>query len=79
MAVQQRISRRLLKQRVGSVVRVLVDSVGPQGALARTASDAPQIDGVVQVASHRSLKPGEFSSVLITGSDAHDLMGEVQG
>ncbi len=79
MAVQQRISRRLLKQRVGNVVRVLVDSVGPQGALARTASDAPQIDGVVQVASHRSLKPGEFSSVLITGSDAHDLMGEVQG
>ena len=79
MAVQQRISRRLLKQRVGSVVRVLVDSVGPQGALARTASDAPQIDGVVQVAAHRSLKPGEFASVLITGSDAHDLMGEVQG
>ena len=79
MAVQQRISRRLLKQRVGNVVRVLVDSVGPQGALARTASDAPQIDGVVQVAAHRSLKPGEFASVLITGSDAHDLMGEVQG
>ena len=79
MAVQQRISRRLLKQRVGSVVRVLVDAVGPQGALARTASDAPQIDGVVQVAAHRSLNPGEFASVLITGSDAHDLMGEVQG
>ena len=79
MAVQQRISRRLLKQRVGSVVRVLVDAVGPQGALARTASDAPQIDGVVQLAAHRSLKPGEFASVLITGSDAHDLMGEVQG
>jgi ribosomal protein S12 methylthiotransferase len=78
MAVQQRISRRLLKRRVGSVSRVLVDAVGPDGAVARTASDAPQIDGVVQLAAHRSLKPGEFAMVRITGSDAHDLAGEVQ-
>jgi ribosomal protein S12 methylthiotransferase len=77
MAVQQRISRRLLKRRVGSVTRVLVDAVGPDGAVARTASDAPQIDGVVQIAAHRSLKPGEFAMVRITGSDAHDLSGEV--
>ena len=78
MSVQQRISRRLLKRRVGSVTRVLVDAVGPDGAVARTASDAPQIDGVVQLAAHRSLKPGEFAMVRITGSDAHDLAGEVQ-
>jgi ribosomal protein S12 methylthiotransferase len=78
MSVQQRISRRLLKRRVGSVTRVLVDAVGPDGAVARTASDAPQIDGVVQLPAHRSLKPGEFAMVRITGSDAHDLAGEVQ-
>ena len=78
MAVQQRISRRLLKRRVGSVTRVLIDAVGPDGAVARTASDAPQIDGVVQLPAHRSLKPGEFAMVRITGSDAHDLTGEVQ-
>jgi len=78
MAVQQRISRRLLKRRVGSVTRVLIDAVGPDGAVARTVSDAPQIDGVVQLAAHRSLKPGEFAMVRITGSDAHDLAGEVQ-
>jgi ribosomal protein S12 methylthiotransferase len=77
MAVQQRISRRRLKRKVGSVQRVLIDAAGPQGAIGRSSADAPEIDGVVHVAPHRSLQPGRFVRVRIDASDAHDLHGTV--
>jgi ribosomal protein S12 methylthiotransferase len=77
MQVQQRISRRRLKRKVGTVQRVLVDAAGPDGAIARSIADAPEIDGVVHVAPHPSLKVGAFVDVAIDGSDAHDLGGTV--
>jgi ribosomal protein S12 methylthiotransferase len=77
MAMQEGISRQRLAVRVGSVQRVLVDAVDAEGATARSSADAPQIDGVVRVSPHPSLKPGTFAQVRITGSDAHDLQGEV--
>jgi ribosomal protein S12 methylthiotransferase len=77
MAVQQRISRKRLKARVGTVQRVLVDAAGREGAHARSFADAPEIDGVVHVAPHPSLRAGQFATVLIEASDAHDLSGRV--
>jgi ribosomal protein S12 methylthiotransferase len=77
MALQQRISRKRLKAKVGRTLRVLVDAAGPQGALARSSADAPEIDGVVHVAPHPSLRAGRFATVLIEASDAHDLQGRV--
>jgi len=77
MKAQQKISRRRLKRHVGSVQRVLVDGAGPEGAIARTAGDAPEIDGVVHVAPHPSLKAGQFATVAIEAADAHDLFGRV--
>ena len=77
MQVQQRISRRRLKRRIGTVQRVLVDAAGPDGAIARSAADAPEIDGVVHVAPHPSLRVGAFVDVAIDGADAHDLSGTV--
>ena len=77
MQLQQRISRRRLKRRVGSVQRVLVDAVGAEGAVARSMADAPEIDGVVHVAPHPSLKVGGFVEVLIDAADAYDLQGRV--
>jgi ribosomal protein S12 methylthiotransferase len=43
------ISARRLAARVGQRVRVLVDEVSEHGALARSAAEAPQIDGVVRI------------------------------
>ncbi len=77
MQLQQRISRRRLKRRVGSIQRVLIDAVGPEGAVGRSRADAPEIDGVVHVAAHPSLKVGAFVDVAIDASDAHDLGGVV--
>ena len=73
MQAQERISARRLRRRVGKTLRVLVDAVTPQGALARSAADAPEIDGVVHIEDGQHLKPGEFARVKVARSDAHDL------
>jgi ribosomal protein S12 methylthiotransferase len=73
MQVQEAISLDRLKRKIGSRQRVLVDAVTPQGAVARSSADAPEIDGLVYVAPDPRLKTGEFFDVRIESSDAHDL------
>ncbi|MHB1280943.1 MAG: 30S ribosomal protein S12 methylthiotransferase RimO [Acidithiobacillus sp.] len=76
MAVQEAISRGRLQRRVGQRQRVLVDAVGRGGkVIARSASDAPEIDGVVHLGKAAGLKVGDWVEVAITRADAHDLYG----
>ncbi len=81
MQLQEAISRQRLQAKVGKTLRVLVDKVDQNGATARSAADAPEIDGVVYVKlpyePGRELKVGEFIDVRITAADAHDLWGSV--
>ncbi len=85
MERQAAISARRLAARVGRVLDVLVDEVGSTGrgkskravAIARSAGDAPEIDGIVRVDDAAALAPGEFARVQVTGSDAHDLEGRL--
>jgi ribosomal protein S12 methylthiotransferase len=76
MQLQEKISARRLRRRVGKTLRVLVDEVGPEGAVARSAADAPEIDGVVHIEDGGHLKAGEFAQVKVVRSDAHDLWAE---
>jgi ribosomal protein S12 methylthiotransferase len=77
MQVQQEISAQRLLRKVGRTLTVLVDGIDPQGvAVARSAADAPEIDGLVYVAKARKLQAGEFAQVRITRADTHDLHGE---
>ena len=73
MQLQEQISARRLARQVGKTLRVLVDQVGPEGAVARSAADAPEIDGVVYIEDGAHLKAGEFAQVTVERSDAHDL------
>ena len=77
MALQENISATRLRRRIGSTLTVLVDTVSSRGAAARSSADAPDIDGVVHVAPHATLKSGEFAHVKIAASDTHDLKGAV--
>ena len=81
MQVQAEISERRLRRFVSRTMRVLVDGVEETGAgvvaLGRTAMDAPEIDGVVRFGGAGRLPIGGFVQVRITGSDAHDLEGEM--
>jgi ribosomal protein S12 methylthiotransferase len=77
MQKQEKISAARLMAKVGTTRRVLVDETDRKGALARSAADAPEIDGVVRIRDGAKLKPGEFAEVIIEKSDAHDLIGRM--
>ena len=74
MAVQARISAARLARRIGQRLTVLVDGHDDDGtAIARSAADAPEIDGVVRIENGGTLAPGSFARVTVVASDAHDL------
>jgi ribosomal protein S12 methylthiotransferase len=73
MELAARISAARLARRVGTRMRVLVDEVSANGAVARSPGDAPEIDGVVRVAKPGKCKVGDFIEVEITGADQYDL------
>ena len=73
MQLQEKISARRLKRKVGRELEVLVDQKVPGGAVARSEGDAPEIDGVVHIEDGRTFAPGDRLCVKVTRSDAHDL------
>jgi len=79
MAVQARISAARLARRVGASMPVLVDSVdkAQNVAIARSAADAPEIDGTVRVERGGALAVGAFAKVRITAAGEHDLTAHV--
>lgn len=77
MQLQAEISAERLKRKIGKTMKVLVDEVDEQGAIARSSADAPDIDGVVYINDGQDLEVGQFVHVQITDSDEHDLWGEL--
>ncbi len=75
MELQEEISAAKLERKIGQTFTVLVDEVDEEGAVARSAADAPEIDGLVYIEEAGNLKPGDFVEVEITDADAHDLWG----
>jgi ribosomal protein S12 methylthiotransferase len=84
MQLQQAISAKRLKRKVGGRERVIIDEINPPGsspgtARGRSKGDAPEIDGSVLVQSRRPLRVGEIATVKIERADAYDLHGTVVG
>ncbi len=77
MATQAAISAARLQGKVGTTLQALVDHVDADGAIARTAADAPEIDGILRIADGSKLKPGQFVDVRIDAADEHDLAGRL--
>ena len=73
MQLAAEISEARLAARVGSRMRVLVDGIEKNTAIARSEADAPEIDGVVRIRNAKSLQPGDWADVEITAADAYDL------
>jgi ribosomal protein S12 methylthiotransferase len=73
------ISARLLKRKIGRTMPVLIDRIDldEDVAIARSASDAPEIDGTVRIAgasaAGRKLAVGSLAEVLITAAGDYDL------
>jgi ribosomal protein S12 methylthiotransferase len=77
MQLAAEISARRLAAKVGRTMDVLVDQVAQGVAVARSASDAPEIDGTVRISgSAQTLKRiavGSMVRVKITASGPYDL------
>ena len=89
MELAGRISAERLKQKVGRRMQVLIDRMdriaGAGGALAiaRSSSDAPEIDGTVRIAgdngSAKRLAVGSLVDVQITAAGRYDLEARLLG
>jgi ribosomal protein S12 methylthiotransferase len=77
MQTQEKISAARLQRKIGTTMRVLIDEITDDGAVARSSADAPEIDGQVFVRSAGLPAAGSFVDVRIIKSDAHDLWAEV--
>jgi ribosomal protein S12 methylthiotransferase len=73
MELAAEISAARLARKVGRSMLVLVDKLGGNLAIARSMSDAPEIDGTVRIRGAKSLAVGDFAEVKITKSGAYDL------
>lgn len=75
MQRQAAISAQLLAEKIGDILPVLVDETAPaeHRATARSAYDAPEIDGVVYIDEIDGIAPGDMLHVEIEDADEHDL------
>ena len=73
MQLQAQISADRLREKIGRRMRVLVDEVSGRKVIARSAADAPEIDGSVIVNGARKPSVGDFIEVEITRAGDHDL------
>jgi ribosomal protein S12 methylthiotransferase len=77
MQRQARISAARLQKKIGRTLDVLVDAVNGDTAVARSSADAPEIDGVVRIASGGKLAIGTFARVTVTAATEHDLHARI--
>jgi len=78
MSLQQEISRDILAARVGKTIEVLIDEVDEDGAMGRSAWDAPEIDGSVFLNGETAVSPGDLVRCEVTQSDEYDLWAELR-
>ena len=74
MRVQQRISSEIEAEKVGSVLRVIIDRQEGDYYIGRTEFCSPEVDPEVLIpVAERKLKPGEFYQVRVTDSEEFDI------
>ncbi len=77
MQVAAEISRAKLEAKIGSKQTVLIDEVNDERIIARSKSDAPEIDGLVFLPPTANIQVGERIEVIVTDSDDYDLYADV--
>lgn len=77
MRHQEKVSAARLARRVGTTVRVLIDSHTENGSIGRSYAEAPEIDGVIHI--DQKIEIGDFTDITITANDVHDLFSHNTG
>lgn len=81
MALQTELAHARGLEKIGARETVLIDGwdEAHEAFAGRTRADAPEIDGVVYVASATPLEPGQFVEVEIADADGHELYARPVG
>jgi ribosomal protein S12 methylthiotransferase len=77
MEVQQQISLEKNQEKIGQILKVMVDKKEAGRYLGRTEFDSVEVDNEVVIHSAKKLAIGEFVQVKITKAYDYDLEGEV--
>ena len=78
MELQEQISREVNEAKVGSTMRVIIDSEDEEYYIGRTEFDSPEVDPEVLIAKNQPLKIGEFYDATITEALPYELIAEVK-
>ncbi|MEY2899009.1 MAG: hypothetical protein RL138_1062 [Bacteroidota bacterium] len=77
MDIQQGISEALNKEKVGKVMKVMIDRKEGKYFVGRTEGDSPEVDNEVLIAADKNYcRVGDFVKVTITGAEEFDLFAE---
>ena len=78
MNVQQSVSLKLNKKRIGKIYKTLIDRKEGQYYIGRTEFDSPEIDNEVLISSPKDdLIIGKFYNIKVSNADYFDIFGEV--
>lgn len=78
MVLQNEISLQNNLKRVGSIVKVIVDSLQGEFYVARSEYDSPEVDQEILIAAEDlTLITGDFYQVKIVSAEEYDLYGEI--
>ena len=77
MELQAEISTEKLERKVGTVQKVLIDSLDGELAIGRSSADAPEIDGNLFIdEGFEGLTPGDIVKVTVDEAGDYDLWGQ---
>lgn len=77
MDLQSFISEEINSNKVGKVLKTIIDRKEGDFYVGRTQFDSPEVDPEVLVKSDTKLVVGDFYDVKITGAETYDLYGEI--
>ncbi len=77
MDLQSFISEEINSNKVGKVLKTIIDRKEGDYYIGRTQFDSPEVDPEVLVKSDAKLVVGDFYDVKITGAETYDLYGEI--
>lgn len=75
MLLQQNISLKKNKAKVGKTIKIMVDGINENGYFGRSEQDAPEVDNLVYFNSNYKHNAGEFVNVKINKAEEYDLYG----
>ena len=73
MRIQEQISAEINDQKIGQILRVMIDREEEDFYVGRTECDSPEVDPEVLIAKSEPLQIGSFYDVLIENAQAFDL------